>query len=764
MAKKTDNSKPAIKKPRALLAAIVGGGKGCESILKMVDEDRLGRFRMKIVGVADLDQNSRGSQRARELGIALVTTDYRELYEITGLDLIIELIGNDAIRDEIERTRPRHVKLIDHFAARLFWELHQAEDSIIKQRTLMRERVEVERERIAQILNSIPDEIVVVDRDMIIQDANSSFLRNNQLELGDVVGSLCYDMDQSIRGDCQVAVGNCPFNTVMKDGQPVSLVRKHFAADGRALYAAIVGAPWLDKDGQVIGMIEMTRDITHRIRLEEQLAASEVQLQQLMELAPIATYVKNRSGHYIDVNPAACALFGKPKKEILGKTDMEIFPREAAEVLRVGDRRAWHRKDAISFDTEIHLGERLIYLSTVKFPILDENGKPSALCGLSTDVSAQKLAEAKLTETRTYIQQVLDNSPVIIVTTDMEGKVVSFNRGAEATLGYKMSEVVGKPASMFYREESERTGLLEKVMTGDAVRDYTTELVKKDGSAVVVSLTLSQLTDQQGKIIGTVGMSKDISHRKSLMNQLLQSERMAAVGRLASGVAHEINNPLAVISEIAGYLDDLVNGDLTVGQSELDQELREGLPKILNQVKRGRTITHRLLSFGRKSEARVREVDVNASLEEILPFLEKEALLAEVSIHLDFDQGLSKVAVEEMQLQEIFINLITNAIHALADQKGGNIWLSTSQEGAKVFVEIRDDGPGIAEEVRHRLFDPFVTTKPTGQGTGLGLSICYGIVKRYDGEIRVKSELGQGATFTVILPAHKPSLSLPPEG
>ena len=753
----------AVGGGRLLNGAIVGAGRGCESILRMVHEDALERFRMRVLGVADVRADAPGMRYAREIGIPLVTTDHRQLFGIEGLDFIIELTGRDGVRQALERERPPHVHLIDHFAARFFWELHQAEQAIIDQRTEMREQVEAERERIAQILDSIPDEILVVDTEMVIQDANSSFLQNNDLRIGDVRGCHCYEVEQEVRGECQVAVENCPFFRVIKEAGPVSLVRKHFDDLGQARYAAIVGAPLRDHDGEVVGMIEMTRDITHRIRLEEQLATSEVRLQQFMELAPLATFVKNRSGQYIDVNPAACAMFGKRDSEILGKTDREIFTRQAAGQMRTGDQRAWKQRGAVSVNIELELDQRRIFLDTVKFPILDATGKPVALCGLARDVTAQREAERKLEETREYLQNILDNSPVIIVTTDLEGRIVSFNRGAEESLGYKSEEVIGQPASIFYTDSSQRDELLRQVVGGRAVRDYTVELLRKDETPLPVSLTLSQLCNANGEMIGTVGISKDISHRQALMQQILQSERMAAVGRLASGVAHEINNPLAVISEIVGFLNDLVNAEVSMEGIDLTQELKEGLPKVLQQVKRGRTITQRLLTFARKSEAQVDVADANRSLDEILPFLEKEARLAEVTIHRDYAENLPQVAVEEMQLQEVFINLVNNAIQALAEQGGGDIWLQTGTEGNKVVISIRDNGPGIDQSVRDRLFDPFVSTKPTGVGTGLGLSICYGIVKRYDGEIRVESEPGEGATFKVYFPAYNPTPSKPPQ-
>jgi PAS domain S-box-containing protein len=737
---------------RPLNTAIVGGGKGCESFLKMVEADSLGRFRLVICGVADSRSDAAGIRLARKQGVALVTTDYKQLYQIPDLDLIIELTGSTEIRDEIERTRPRQVRLIDHFGAALFWEVYTAQHSIIQQRTEMRERVEAEREWISQIFDSIPDEIVVVDTNMMVQDVNASFLLNNHLNIAEVQGRHCYELDQAVRGECQVAIEDCPFFEVMKTKTTTSTVRKHFDKDGTPRYAAIVAAPLFNRQGAVIGIIEATRDITRRIRAEEDLTLTEVQLQQFMEMAPFATYVKNTQGQYLEANPAACELFGKPKNELLGRTDLEILPRETAEALRTSDRLVLKTKKQISSDVEVVLNGTRCFLSTIKYPVLDAEGNVTAVCGITRDVSALREADLELTRTRDYLQLVLKNSPMIVTTTDMDGRIVSYNPRAEESMGYTEQEAIGMPASRFYRDAREREALLRRVKKEGVVRDYETQLLHKEGHVVPVSITLSQLRDARGAMIGTVGISRDISHRKALMDQVVQSERLAAVGRLAAGVAHEINNPLAVIGEIAGYLQELLTEDPGCEDPETLEEVDTGIPKIIHQVDRCRSITHRLLSFARKSEAKMNVADVDASLEEILPFLEKEAGLANVVIHRDWTRGLPRVRIEEMQLQEIFINLINNAIQALGNHERGNIWITSEAVDGKVVVSIRDDGPGIPEEVKDRIFDPFVTTKAPGQGTGLGLSICYGIVKRYDGAITVDSTPGEGSEFRVILP------------
>ena len=743
--------------PARLNTAIVGGGRGCATFMQMAAADRLGKFRLRVVGVADINPDAEGLAYARSVGVGVITDDYHELLEIPDLQVILELTGSEEVRDELERIRPRHVKLIDHFGASIFWELYTAEESVIAQRTQMRERVEEERLWITQIFDSIPDEIVVVDTNMEVQEANASFLRNNGYrDLSEVRGRRCYELEQRVRGECQVAVEDCPFFTAMRHKSTTSIVRKHFDKMGRVRFAALVAAPLLNADGEVAGVIESTRDISHRILLEEELKATESRHKQFMDLAPIASYVKNPAGQYLEVNPAACALLGKEKHAILGRTDLEILPRAAAEAFRAADREVLGTRAPVHRNDEIHLWDPdPVYLISTRFPVIDTNGNVTALCGLMRDATALKNVERELNRAKDYLQNIADHSPMIIVTMDMAGDILTFNPGAEASLGWNSADVIGRSIGDLFPDGEERHRLQRRVVTEGAVRDHETSLLRHDASAVPVSMTLSQLKDADDNMVGTVGIAKDISQRRTLLRQMMQSERMAAVGRLAAGVAHEINNPLAVIGEIAGYLEELLEDDPRADDAETLTELTESMPKIIKQVRRCRSITFRLLTFARKSAAREEYADVHAAIEEIIPFVEKDARLAKVTIHRTFDDSTPRVRMEELQLQEIFINLISNAIQALPHDGSGRIWVETTFTGTKVQVCVRDNGPGIEPEVADRLFDPFVTTKAPGEGTGLGLSICYAIVKRYDGNITVQTQPGEGATFTVTLPIQR---------
>jgi PAS domain S-box-containing protein len=720
----------------------------------MTKEETLGRFGMSVVGVADINPNASGVRYAREIGVGHITTDYRDLYTIPDLTLIIELTHSDRVRDEIERTRPRYVRLIDHFAARLFWELHQAEKSVIEQRNLLNQQIEAEGKRIAQIFDSIPDELLVVDTDMIVRHANATFLKHHGVRLVDVQGKSYDAISKSLRGEPQIDVVERAFKQICSRKEfSSSLVHRHFDSDGKAQYAAIEVAPLLNPDGSLTGCIEMTRDISHRILLEEELKATEAQLKKFMELAPLATYVKNRQGQYIEVNRATCTLLGREKREIIGKTDEELLPEEAATVMRAEDQNVLQAQAQVSFETEVSLGGNTIVLSTIKYPVLDAKGTVSAVAGLSKDVTAQREVEAELIRTRGYLQNILDNAPVMVITTDLDGRIVSFNRHAESCYGYEAKEIIGKLVIPLFRSREEWEALLGRVVHGGTIRDHETTRLRKDGSQMTVSITLAPLKDNAGNMIGTVAMSRDITERQALINQVMQSERLAAVGHLAAGVAHEINNPLAVIAEITGYLQDLTEEGPAVKRRQLDRELQEGLPKVAAQIRRCRSITSRLLSFARKSEVRREVADVSTTLDDILPYLVKEARLAGVQIHRRLHAGLPLVCIEDLQLEEVLINLIKNAIHAMSPRGYGNVWIFSTNRGGHVVLTVKDDGPGIAKDVMARLFDPFVSTKPVGQGTGLGLSICYGIVKHHGGEILVDSEPDQGTNFQIVLPA-----------
>ena len=231
--------------------------------------------------------------------------------------------------------------------------------------------------------------------------------------------------------------------------------------------------------------------------------------------------------------------------------------------------------------------------------------------------------------------------------------------------------------------------------------------------------------------------------------QLIQQDKLAALGKMAAGIAHEINNPLAVIGEKAGWMEDLLAEEEFQNSDNFD-EFADAIAKIEDHVDRARKITHRMLGFARRMEPRLDDVEVNQVLDQTIDILANHASINDIEIHKSFADRLPVIASDQSQLQQVFMNLINNAIDAIG--KDGSIDVHTQLDKGWIRVIIADDGPGIPETVQKKIFDPFYTTKPNGKGTGLGLSISYTIIEKLGGRIVVESTLGKGTTFTVSLP------------
>jgi two-component system NtrC family sensor kinase len=258
-----------------------------------------------------------------------------------------------------------------------------------------------------------------------------------------------------------------------------------------------------------------------------------------------------------------------------------------------------------------------------------------------------------------------------------------------------------------------------------------------------------------GAVFTTRAMMKELmrmERKKAASDELvMQSSKMAALGKMAAGIAHEINNPLAVISEKAGWMKDLLAME-DVAQSENLQELADAVNKIEYHVVRAKTVTHRLLGFARRMEPLTERVNINNVLDESIEFLKNEARYRNIEILANYAPDLPLVTTDPTQLQQVFLNLLNNAIDAIG--KDGVITLNTRNitRNNELSIEINDSGPGIPKEVLPKIFDPFFTTKEVGKGTGLGLSISYGLVEKLGGRIMVASEEGKGTTFTIYLP------------
>lgn len=247
---------------------------------------------------------------------------------------------------------------------------------------------------------------------------------------------------------------------------------------------------------------------------------------------------------------------------------------------------------------------------------------------------------------------------------------------------------------------------------------------------------------------------------KEMMNeQVIEAGKLASLGELAAGIAHEINNPVAIMAEEAGWIEDLLAEEDFEDGENLD-EFKRALLQIRTQGKRCKEITHKLLSFARKTDPTVKNVQLNDMIEDVVALSEQRAKYANVKLFFELDPELPTVDVSPSEIQQVLLNLVNNAVDALEPQ-GGKVTLSSRVENNFIVMDVADDGPGIPKANLSRIFDPFFTTKPVGKGTGLGLSICYGIIKKMGGEITVSSAVSLGTTFHVKIPIAKRSVQIP---
>jgi PAS domain S-box-containing protein len=350
-------------------------------------------------------------------------------------------------------------------------------------------------------------------------------------------------------------------------------------------------------------------------------------------------------------------------------------------------------------------------------------------------------------EAKLRLIAIVESSDDAIVSKDLDGTITSWNAAAARMFGYGADEIIGQSVLKLIPPDlqDEEPEILRKLRAGECIEHYETQRVRKDGSRLDVSLTVSPIKDSTGRVIGASKIARDISDRKRAEAALIQSEKLAAIGRMAAAIAHEVNNPLEAVTNLA-YL-------LTIHPS-LDEEARGLARLLLDEVGRASQITKQTLTYYRDSTRPV-PVDVVEVLESVLVLHRPAMLKKNIRVQRTYRQQPAIVHGLPGELRQVFANLILNAIDALprdgvlrvkVDCRPGN--------GGPVRITIADNGCGIPRQDRERLFQPFFTTK-AGRGNGLGLWVSDGIVRKHGGRIRVRSSTRpgrSGSVFSVVLP------------
>ncbi|MBW2386321.1 MAG: PAS domain S-box protein [Deltaproteobacteria bacterium] len=512
--------------------------------------------------------------------------------------------------------------------------------------------------------------------------------------------------------------------------------------------------------------VRLRREAIQREAAETTLREQEALISSVLETAADGIITIDGSGTIGSANDSACRIFGYAAAEIIGHNVQMLMPavfRERHEkalgrYLETGERKiignsrevVGLRKNGTVFPMELAVGEAKL-------------GKGRLFSGIIRDLEEERGKDERLGHMLKLFVDATD--PIVIG--DLEGRIIDLNDEVVRAYGYSREELLGEPFMSLVPPEHDPMAddLLRCCLDGEEVRSVEIVHRTKAGRDIPVLLSISLLTDENGLPNGIASHAKDVSEQKELQAQLLQAQKLEAMGTLAGGIAHDFNNLLTSI---------LGSSEILTDQLEPGGRLARSAQRIQKAAERAAALTTRLLGFSRKQVTQRVGLDLNRVVEEI-----EELFVRTLSENVEFKTDLASeglhVLADEGQLGQVLMNLVVNAGDAMPT--GGKLLLTTVSEqipgdrarmldippGRYVALRVRDSGEGIAPEVLSQIFDPFFTTKEVDKGTGLGLSTSLGIIREHAGAIAVESEVGVGTTFTILLPEVEPSSTIEAE-
>ncbi len=600
---------------------IIGAGRGCRAVLELVTGQRLTTLSLSIAGVVDPDPDAPGMVFAREQEWPTFTDMYTAL-QLPGLELVIELTGNDAVRDQIYQYLPSTVRFMDHHMARVFWDLDEVAQHLLdelEQRIQLEMDIREDQKQLQEILDSLPDVVMVLDEDARIQRVNRRYEELTGLRFHNVAGLKCHDISGGDAESCDYA--HCPRKQVLETGRPITVVQQTSCLamecpEGDCYYE-ITANRIRDRRGKV-SVVVTSREVTEEVMLKRETEESARRFTQIVDMVHGLITIRDFQGRYQLTNPAACRFFGLPAEAFIGRTHHDLWPTPVADLFQRNDEKA---------------------LASPGQHMTDE--------------------EAFVLNDREYIL------------------------------------------------------ISERIL----------------------------LTDYKGDPVAICSVSRNVTEARRLQQELVLTEKHAAVGKLAAGVAHELNNPLTgILTFTEELLDDVDEGS----------QMNDDLKVIMRETLRCRRIVRDLLDFSRKDRLKRHAVSLESIVKRTLDMVRKQASFHNIEFDLRLAEGPLLTKGDPTQLQQVLLNLVINARDAMDGQ--GVITLRTESDNSRVFLIVQDTGTGISKDTMSQIFEPFFSTKGT-QGNGLGLSAVRSIIERHHGTIEVQSKENEGATFRVALPS-----------
>ncbi|MDA3896937.1 MAG: PAS domain S-box protein [Desulfobacteraceae bacterium] len=591
------------------------------------------------------------------------------------------------------------------------------------------------------ILDTIDDGIYVIDQDFTVE-----FMNRKMIDMfGNGEGKRCYEVLNEGKSRCEW----CRSEEVFK-GRRLSM--ELFMPNVKKTFK-VTELPLNNPDGTV-SKLSVFRDITHRKQDQAKLKTSVEEYRTLFENLAVGVAISTKEGKFIDANQAILDILGySDKEEFLDidiVKDLYLFPEDR---LRFQDMIENDGR-VIDFEVQFRMKDGtpvpIMLTSNARY---DLDGNIVGYESINVDLSQRYQMERKLREAHDFMNMIIQSAPISIMAADLKGNIIIWNREAEKTLGYAADDVIGKMNITRVYPEGKANEIMSIIRSDQygpvgTFPPQSVLYVREDGKSLEGHLSAAMIYDDDGNEVATIGSFVDLTQRLEMeralsrtQEQLLHSEKLAAMGRLTSQIAHELNNPLF------GIMNTL---ELMKTEIPPENKRRKLLDMSLSEIERLADMLKKMLSFSKPEQEVKKIVNLNIILDEVLMLHAKQLQENDVKIKMDFFDGLETVFASTNQLRQVFLNMISNARDAMPE--GGTLTVSTASVNGFAHVLFADSGVGISEENIGQIFDSFFTTKDSVKGVGLGLSVCYGFIKDHDGDITVESTKGEGTTFTISLP------------
>ncbi len=827
--------------------AMVGGGNFCKQLLQLLFSEQFKDQHLSIIGVADKNDRAEGLLYAQKMGI-FTTADYRDLYELENLQILMELTGNVKLGVTLNMTKPLGVKFFDHVDSRTIWTSLRVETEKRKALKLLRQKkdstadihaffeqfadrlgnviiqrsnryVEIERESIeseialSQIIEGSTIPTFVLDKDHIVTHWNTAMENLTGAKAKTMVGTTRQStpfwgeerptmadviLDQISEDEIQKLYGEKWRKSVLiEEAYEAEVFFPRLGESGK--WCWFTAAPIKGYDGTIVGAIETLWDKTEDKKAEEERELHTRELSTMCSIysalnAPtdlesrinqavrellnflsadgICIYLQDEKGSYRlrysqGLSDAACKKVNElAENSIIHRVvqnnefmTSEDFPRSGqAEIRLLAEEKIASiayvpisSKEKKTFGV-IRIGSKKpAYFSHDQKNVLELIGNR---IGVAIEIA--RLQEQYIKSEEKYRTLFNSDPHPIFILDSKTFKILDMNHRAMDSYGYSHKELLELTFLQLGDEtDEELTRGLQNLPEDQSLLFSKKRHHRKGGQPFFVNVNISLAKYGTGHIV--IATTTDITEVVEKETQLIQAGKMTTLGVMAAGMAHEINQPLNVIQVCADFFLKM----LKRGAKIEDDDLRSMADDIVANVERAAGVIKHVRDFARQSEPVSSRVNLNDPIKDIFKVLSHQLKVHEIDVTLDLDPDLPEILAEHNRLEQVFINLVSNAIDAMdekSNQPQGSdnskkLSIKSILENKLVTVYVSDTGTGMSEEVQAKLFEPFFTTKKVGKGTGLGVSISYGIVKDYDGDIEIESELGTGTTFKLTFPA-----------